>query len=155
MNKISQRKIGKTGSMALKLDMSKTFDKVEWSCLEKIMTKMGFHSKWISMVMSCVTSVTYSIRINGVPQGRITPTRGLRQGDPLFPYLFLLCAESLSSLIHKSAEMGTLRGLQVCERSPHITHLFFADDSLLFCNATIADCDEIQRLLMVHERATG
>ena len=51
--------------------------------------------------------------------------------------------------------MGTLRGLQVCKRSPHITHLFFADDSLLFCNATTADCDEIQRLLMVYERATG
>ena len=79
----------------------------------------------------------------------------MRQGDPLFPYLFLLCAESLSSLIHKSTEMGTLQGLQVCKRSPHITHLFFADDSLLFCNATTADCDEIQRLLMVYERATG
>ena len=81
-------KIGKTGSMASKLDTSKAFDRVEWSCLEKIMTKMGFHSRWISMVMSYVTSVTYSIRINGVPQERITPTRGLHQGDPLSPICF-------------------------------------------------------------------
>ena len=80
MNNISQRKTRKTGSMALKLDMSKDFDMVEWSCLEKIMSKMGFHFRWISMVMSCVTFVTYSIRINGVPRERITPTRGLAKG---------------------------------------------------------------------------
>ena len=67
MNSISQKRSGKTGAMALKLDMSKAFDRVEWSCLEIIMTKMGFHPRWISMVMSCVTFVTYSICINGVP----------------------------------------------------------------------------------------
>ena len=78
MNTISQKKIGKTGSMALKLDISKAFDRVEWICLEKIMTKMGFHPRWITMVMNCVTSVTYSIRIYGVPRGCITPSKGLR-----------------------------------------------------------------------------
>ena len=66
-----------------------------------------------------------------------------------------MCVESLSALLHRVSEAGTLRGLQVCKRSPHITHLFFADDSLLFCNATIADCEEIQRLLLVYEIATG
>ena len=141
--------------MALKLDMSKAFDRVEWICLEKIMTKMGFHPRWITMVMNCVTFVTYSIRINGALQGHITPFRGLCQGDPLSPYLFLLCAEGHSVLIHRAFEVGTLRGLQVCKRSPHVTHLFFADDSLHFCNATIANCEEVQRLLLVYEKATG
>ena len=91
MNTISQKKSGKTGSMALKLDMSKAFDRVEWSCLEQIMRKMGFHPKWITMVMKCVTSVKYSIRINGVPHGSITPSRGLCQREPslsLFVFLF-------------------------------------------------------------------
>ena len=67
------------------------------------MLRMGFHSKWINTIMHCLTSVTYSIRINGVSHGHITPTRGLRQGDPLSPYLFLLGAEGLSSLIRKAA----------------------------------------------------
>ena len=129
MNTISQKKIGKTWSIALKLDMSKAFDWVEWIFLEKIMTKMGFHPRWITMVMNCVTSVTYSIHINGVPRGRITPSRGLHQGDPLSPYLFLLCAEGLSTLIHRASDVGTLRGLQVCKRSPHVTHIFFENDS--------------------------
>ena len=128
-------KIGKTGSMALKLDMNKAFDRGEWSCLEKIMTKIGFHSRWISMVMSCVTSVTYSIRINGVPQGCITPTRGLRQGDPLSPYLFLLCAESLSSLVHKSAEMGTLQGLQVSSEA--LTSPIFSSLMTVYCSVML------------------
>ena len=83
------------------------------------------------MVMNCVTSVTYSIHINGVPRGCITPSRGLLQGDPLSLYLFLLCAKSLSALVHRASKAGTLRGLQICKQSPHVTHLFFADDSLL------------------------
>ena len=73
--------------MALKLDMSKAFNRVEWGCLRDIMQKMGFDSKWVNFMMQCVTFVTYSIRLNGKPRGRITPTRGLRQGDPI-PHSF-------------------------------------------------------------------
>ena len=77
--------------MVLKLDMSKTYDGMEWGCLEKIMQKMGFNVKWVNIMMRCVHTVSYSVLINGKPCGNITLSRGLRQGDPLSPHLVLLC----------------------------------------------------------------
>ena len=95
MYHISQKKNGKVGEMALKLDMSKAYDRVEGGCLEKIMLKMGFNTHWVDLMMRCVCSITYAVKINGKPQGVIIPTQGLCQGDPLFAYIFLFCAEGL------------------------------------------------------------
>ena len=106
--------------------MSKVYDRVELACLEKIMLKMGFHTHWVEIMIRCVWSVTYAIKINGKPRGNITPTWGLRQGDPLSPYLFLLCVKSLLALL-----LGQLKGIAMCVRGPKISHLF-ANDSLIF-----------------------
>ena len=73
---------------------------------KKFIEKLGFTERWRSLVMKCVTSVNYAIKVNGCPFGNITPTRGIRQGDPLSPYLFLLCAEGLLSLITASVANG-------------------------------------------------
>ena len=83
MHYLNQKRNGKIGEMALKLDMSKAFDRVEWGCLRDIMHKMGFDKKWVNLMMQCVTSVTYSVKLNGKPRGHIIPSRGLRQGDPI------------------------------------------------------------------------
>ena len=112
--------------MTLKLDISKAYDQVEWACLDKIMEKLGFVELWRMLIMRCVIIISYAFNINGCPRGRIIPTRGIRQGDPLSPYLFLLCAEGLSALIKSSVESGSLEGLAVCCGGPQLSHLFFA-----------------------------
>ena len=85
----------------------------------------------------------------------ITPTHGLRQGDPLSPYLFLLCAEGLSALLHKATQRNDLKGLAASTRGPRISHLFFADDSLIFCQARKKEGAKVQRILQVYESSSG
>ena len=104
-------------SMAVKTDMSKAYDRIEWSFLEAVLRRMGFSEKWISWTMTCVTSVSYSFLINDGPQGRVLPSRGLRQGDPLSPYLCILCTEVLSGMCMKAQRAGLIPGVKVAPRS--------------------------------------
>lgn len=82
--------------MAFKLDMSKAYDRVECGFLEVMMLQMGFVGDWVTLVMRCTSSVTYLVNVNGVRGRSFKPLRGLRQRDPLIPFLFLICSEELS-----------------------------------------------------------
>ena len=126
--------------MALKMDMSKAYDRVEWLFLKKILLKMGFQALWVALIMECISAVSYSILVNGESKGIITPSRGLRQGDPLSPFLFLFCAEGLDAILGKSAREGEIEGFSLCRNGPKLTHLFFADDCLIFCRSTLEEC---------------
>ncbi|KAK9929437.1 hypothetical protein M0R45_026537 [Rubus argutus] len=146
---------GKEGFMALKLDISKAYDRLEWHFLQRILQKLGFDDDWIELIMTCLSTVRYSFLINGEPRGYVAPSRGLRQGDPLSPYLFILCAEGLSALISHFVSIGSLQGLKVCDGAPVISHLLFADDSMIYSQATMQDCLILKHILDVYARASG
>ena len=97
---------------------------------------------------------SYSILVNSVAYGSITPTRGLRQGDPISPYIFLLCADAFSPLINNAALNQKISGVSICRGCPRITHLFFADDSLLFCKANGQECQYLIEILQLYETAS-
>ena len=102
--------------------------------------------------MSCIRSVSYSVILNAQPVGYIKPSRGLRQGDPLSPYLFLMCVMGLQSLLHKAELEGQIHGVAICRNSPKVSHLFFADDSVLFFHANEDECQKILDILDIYER---
>ena len=146
---------GKWGFGALKLDMNKAYDRVSWNFLTAVLKTMGFSDKWLKWISQCVTTVTYSILINGCPTQTFTPTRGLRQGDPLSPYLFLLCANIFSCALAKQEHTNKLTGLKIGGSSPPLTHLFFADDSFLFFKNNTKSLISIQSTLNWYYTLSG
>ncbi|KAI9165429.1 hypothetical protein LWI28_014034 [Acer negundo] len=127
--------------------MSKAFDGVEWKFIESKMKELGFSSRWISLIMRCISSVSYPVIINGEVCSNIIPTTGLRQGDPLSPFLFHIFDEDLTSLIQDGQKRGNILGFQCNRGRPVITHLFFADDSLIFTKANEKNCVAIINIL--------
>lgn len=150
-----KNKRGSDGEVALKLDVSKAYDRVDCEFLQNRMINMGFDLKWVRWIMLCVTTVSYSICFNNLSVGPISPKRGLRQGDPLSPYLFLLCVEWLSKSLTSAAESGRITGCRVSPNVPAVTHLLFAYDSFLFFRATKNETEVVKSLLNLYERLSG
>lgn len=149
------RKRQATSYMAVKTDITKAYDRLEWRFLEKTMKYMGFDAKWIHWIMSCISTVSYSVIINGTPEGHITPQRGIRQGDPLSPYLFILCAEVLSHMMNKAMENRSLMGIKIAVTAPPVNHLLFADDSLFFSLANIKAAKQLKKIFSEYEDISG
>ncbi|CAA7020953.1 unnamed protein product [Microthlaspi erraticum] len=145
----------KTKFMAVKTDMSKAYDRVEWTFLEALMLKMGFSEKWVSWIRACISSVSYQVLLNGEAKGHINPTRGLRQGDPLSPFLFIILMEALVAQLKGAEEEGRITGLKIARNCPAISHLLFADDSLFFCKAEVQQCAELIKIINTYGQASG
>jgi hypothetical protein len=135
--------------------MAKAYDRVEWEYLQKIMLKTGFHVGFVMLVMRRVTSVSFSIKVNGVLSDTFRPTRGIRQGDPISPYLFLLCAEGLTCLLKSTGPVHLSRGVRVGIHAPWVSHLLFADDCIVFSEASQRGAVRIQSILDTYHRGSG
>jgi hypothetical protein len=133
---MKSEKSKKNGHCASKLDMRKAYDRLEWSYLEAIMVKLGISQRFIDSVMRGVRSVSFSVLFNGATTESFRPSRGIRQGDPISPYLFLLAEEGLSCLLKNAMSTGEMDGIQVAVNAPSINHLLFADDSLVSIKAS-------------------
>ena len=138
----------------LKIDLSKAYDKVSWIYLRLLLNHLGFCINFIRWIMSCITTVSFSVLINGAASPFFHAERGLRQGCPLSPLLFLLVAEGLSRAIRAAKAEGHFSGIQI---APHfnITHLLFVDDVLIFCPGNRGESRVLQEILELFSKATG
>ncbi|KAF7814301.1 reverse transcriptase [Senna tora] len=110
---LKNRARGGKFELALKIDMAKAYDKVEWDFLEHVLLKLGFCNGWVRKIMACVSSVNYNVLVGGRNVAEFKPERGLRQGDPLSPCLFILVADVLSSMLNKAVNDGRLCGIKL------------------------------------------
>lgn len=115
-----------------KLDLEKPNEYTNWDFLDHVMARKGFGSKWRTWTSGCLVSSHFSILINGMPGGFFSTSRGLRQRDPLSPFLFTLVADAFNQLLSRGKEQNLFKGIQVGKEKISISHLQYADDTLLF-----------------------
>jgi exonuclease III len=153
----SRIKSGDPGVMC-KLDMEKAYDHVDWNFLLYLLKRCGFGDRWCSWIKHCISTVRFSVLINGSPSGFFGSSRGVRQGDPLSPFLFVLIMEAFSRMIDAIYSRGLISGFSVGSRNHdnvEVSHLLFADDTLVFCGADASQISYLRALLVCFEAVSG
>ncbi|GKU90763.1 hypothetical protein SLEP1_g4714 [Rubroshorea leprosula] len=145
----------KRKSFFFKADFEKAYDNVCWNFLDSMMNKMGFSEKWRKWIQECLKTASISVLINGSPSQQIKMSKGLRQGDPLSPFLFLLVAEGLNGLIMKAISKGLLEGIKVGKGELSISHLQFADDTLIMGEAKEENIWAVKCIMRSFELVSG
>jgi hypothetical protein len=152
---IHSLKSTKTPGMLIKLDLSKAFDRVSWQYLRSILESFGFDQQWVNWILNLTSSTFFSILVNGVPSQPFSPSRGIRQGDPLSPFLFVLMAEGLGCYIKSAVLEGSLKGLPLHNIQPTPSHSQFVDDTLLMNTPTAREANKLNSILSDFTEASG
>lgn len=141
--------------MSLKLDMSNAYDRVECNYFKCILRKLGFPTHIIDLIMQHIKTTSFSVLINRIPKEPIVLSKGLKQEDPLSPYLFLLYIEDLVNLLRETMIDQSIMDIHVCQGAPTIIHLLFAYENLIFCKANAEASNNLQRILIVYALNSG
>jgi hypothetical protein len=136
-----------------KMNLEKAYDRVNWDFLLYMLRRCGFGGKWCSWIAHCISLVQFSVLVNGSPNGFFNSFRGLRQGDPLSPLLFVFVTEALSRMISVVVNGGLLESFTVGNAS--FSHLLFADDTLIFCSAQSSQLRYLRSIFLLFEAASG
>ncbi|CAL1399429.1 unnamed protein product [Linum trigynum] len=149
------KKTGKKGFMLLKIDLAKAYDRISWNFLEVTLVEAHLPAECIKIIMACVTTTSFQVLWNGGETESFTPSRGLRQGCPLSPYLFTLCMERLSHTIVEEVRSKNWNPMRLSLAGPDLSHLFFADDLVLFAEASPKHADVVMSCLERFCQASG
>ena len=133
--------------MVIKVDLQKAYDRLEWSFIKMVLEHFGFPESMVKFNMSCVATTNTALLFNGSKLYSFQPSRGIRQGDPISPYLFLLCMEFLGAHITSMCEVRRWDKVRASRRGPSFSHVFFADDLMLFAKADRKNCEAIIEVL--------
>ncbi|GKV45281.1 hypothetical protein SLEP1_g52387 [Rubroshorea leprosula] len=152
---IDKAKKKKRKTIMFKIDFEKAYDKVSWEFLEYMMQRMGFCDEWRKWIGECLRTSLVSVLVNGSPTRQFSVSKGLKQGDPLSPFLFLIIAEGLNGLVSNATQKGLLEGVEVGSRGLKLSHLQFADNTILFGEATEKNVLAMKGILRAFEIVSG
>ncbi|CAN1331091.1 Transposon TX1 uncharacterized 149 kDa protein [Linum perenne] len=155
IHRLKHRRKGKNCDFIMKVDMMKAYDRVSWDFLFAVLDMMCFGSRWIGWIRATVCSVKFAVMINGTATGFFSPTRGLRQGDPLSPFLFIMITNALTYLIHSEVAGRNLKGIRLTPRCPVLTHVLFADDTVISGKADKKEASKIKEILARYSALSG
>lgn len=152
---IRRCKKGKRYWASLKIALFNAYDKISWKFLLNVLKEMNFPTHWIQLISQCVSTTSFRVQVNGNLTDSFNPQVGLRQGDPISPYLFIICMNVLSGLLIKAQEEGKLKGIKVARNALMINHLIYADDILVFFKADLESCQRSKEVFKVFGMTSG
>lgn len=150
-----KNKKGKKGGMITKVNLEKAHDRMEWKSIRETLRDVGLPSLMVDTIMRCISNGSFHLLWNGEVTDKVKPTGGLRQGDPLSPYIFVFCVEWLAHLIQIEVADGNWKPLKASIKGPNISHLFLADDLLFFAESLISQVKVIKNCPEKFSAASG